>query len=146
MGKPVELSDHTWSSRRIGYLIAIAVMIAVLYVLLHLYEWNVPFLTEDYNDLLWYIRLSIYASIAAHAIFLMYDPKWFRHLLKAAANVFSALSAIMFYVIFPFDFHTEQLNKIVKIVLLIIVILSLISILTEIFKAIRSMGKEKSSQ
>ena len=127
--------------RRLGYMIAIVIQFVMLYIILHLYDWNVPFLTEEYNDLLWYLRASFYASIIAYAVFLLYDPKWFRHLLKAVTNIVFALSTIMFYVIFPFNFPTEQLNKIVKIILLVIMIISLISILTELFAAIRNAGK-----
>jgi O-antigen/teichoic acid export membrane protein len=143
MEKRAEITKQGWTARRAGYIATIVVFIVLLYIFLHLYDWGVPFITEEYNDLLLFIRLSFYASIIAHAIFLIYDPKWFRHLLKAGVNVFSSLSTIMFYVVFPFDFPTEQLNKIIKIVLLILIILSFISILTEIFKAIRNFGKER---
>ncbi len=136
--KPVQ----SWSARRSGYIATIVILFIFLYVLLHLHEWNVPFLTESYNDLLWYIRISFYSSIIANAVLLAYDPKWFRHLLKAATNIFFALTTIMFYVIFPFNFPTDQLNKIVKIILLVVMILSLISILTELVTAIKSAGKK----
>ena len=129
------------TARRVGYLITIAVQFVGMYIMLHLYDWNVPFLTEDYNDLLWYIRISFYAAIIAYAVFLIYDPKWFRHLLKAITNIAFALSTIMFYVIFPFNFPTEQFNRIVKIILLVIMILSFISILTELVAAIKNAGK-----
>ncbi|MCX6235905.1 MAG: hypothetical protein NT175_14505 [Bacteroidetes bacterium] len=135
--------DTFWIARRFGYLVTIIVLFVLVYVFEHLYDWGVPFLTEEYNDLLWYIRLSFYASIAAHALYFLYDPKWFRHLLKAIANVFFALSTIMFYVIFPFDFATSQVNKIVKIVLLIMMVISIISILTELIKAIRHLGERE---
>ncbi|MDD5507799.1 MAG: hypothetical protein PHD25_05645 [Bacteroidales bacterium] len=134
------------TARRVGYLITIALQFAGMYILLHLYDWNVPFLTEDYKDLLWYIRISFYAAIIAYAVFLIYDPKWFRHLLKAITNIIFALSTIMFYVIFPFNFPTEQLNRIVKIILLVIMILSFISILTELVAAIKHAGKHTNNE
>ncbi|MBP6977159.1 MAG: hypothetical protein PHD61_10295 [Bacteroidales bacterium] len=136
---------HSWPARRLGYIVTIIILFGFFYVFLHLYDWNVPFLTESYNDVLWYIRLSFYSSIIAHAVFLVYDPAWFRHLLKAMTNIFFALMTIMFYVIFPFNFPTDQLNKIVKIILLVMMILSLISILTELVTAIRSATKNNQS-
>lgn len=132
-------------ARRLGYIITIVVQFICMYIMLHLYDWNVPFLTEEYDSLLWYIRASFYSAIIAYAVFLLYDPKWFRHLLKAITNIAFSLSAIMFYVVFPFNFPTEQLNRIVKIILLVVMILGLISILTELVTAIRYAGKSSES-
>jgi hypothetical protein len=138
--------DNYWIARRFGYLVTIVVLFILVYVFEHLYDWGVPFLTEEYNDLVWYIRLSFYASIVAYALYFLYDPKWFRHLLKAIANIFSALTTIMFYVRFPFDFPTYQVNKIVKIVLLVMMIISIISILTELIKAIKLLTRTNSDE
>ncbi len=146
MKSSTEKLKQSWTARRTGYIVTIIIQFVFLYILLHLYDWNVPFLTEDYEDLLWYIRGSFYASIIAYAIFLLYDPKWFRHLLKAITNIFFALATIMFYVVFPFNFPTEQLNKIVKIILLVVMILSLISILTELFSAIKNARKSNDNE
>lgn len=129
--------------KQVGYIVSIVILVILLYVFEHLYEWGVPFLTGEYNDLLWYIRLSFYASIAMNVVFLMYDPKWLKHLLQAVANVFGALSVIMFYVVFPFDFSTDQVNKIVKIILLVIMIIMLLSIVIELIKALRALAKRE---
>jgi hypothetical protein len=146
MESRAEKKVRSLPARRLGYMITIVVQFIGLYIMLHLYDWNVSFLTEEYNDLLWYIRASFYAAIIAYAVFLLYDPKWFRHLLKAVTNVAFALSAIMFYVIFPFSFPTEQLNRIVKIILLVVMILSFISILTELVAAVRNAGKSTDNE
>lgn len=129
------------TGRKIGYLIAIIFLLVFLYIFNHLYEWGLSFLTEDYHHVLWYIQLSIYASIFIHVIFFVYDEKWFRHLLKAGANVFSSLSIIMIYVIYPFDFGSASVDKIIKIVLLVVMIISLISIVTELFQAVKNFRR-----
>jgi hypothetical protein len=131
------ISSHYGNGRRIGYFVTIIVLLVVMYVFNHLYIWGVSFLTEDYNAWLFYFQMSIYASIAIHAVFLVYDSRWFRHLLKAAANVFSALSAIMLYVIFPIYFASDTAMKTLRIVLLVIMILSIVSILVELVKAVK---------
>jgi hypothetical protein len=134
-------SQPTWAARRIGYVIAIVILFALMYVFENLYEWGVPYITEDYNGLIKYIHISFYASIIIHIIFLAYDPKWFRHLLKGIANIFSALMVIMFYVVFPFDFPGNW-NRIGRIILLVIMIISIISIITELYKAVRDMVRD----
>jgi hypothetical protein len=136
---PHDMMSHLGAGRRIGYIVAIIFSLVLLYVFNHLYEWGIPFLTEDYYKCLFYIHLSIYATIAIHAVFLFYDSHWFRHLLKAAANVFSALSVVMIYVIFPFSFASASTTRLVKVIVLIIMILSLISILVELVKAVKQL-------
>ena len=133
---------ETWGVRRIGYIVVIAIMFVLLYIFKNLYNWGVPFITEEYNKLIFYIELSVYATIIIHAIFLVFDPKWFRHLLKAFANMFSTLSTIMFYVIYPFDFPGNW-DRTGKIILLVLVILSIIGIISELAKAIKYLLKAK---
>lgn len=131
------LKKSSPSGRKIGYIVSIILMLVFLYVLRHLREWGVTFLNEDFEKCLFYIELSIYASIAAQVLFLLYDNRWFRHLVQGIANVFSALSVIMIYVIFPFDFGDADWVKWIKIGLLIVFGITVISIIVEIVKGIR---------
>jgi hypothetical protein len=128
--------------RRAGYIVAIIVMIVMLYVLDHLREWGVPFLTPDFDRCLFYIKLAIYVSIGSKALFIIYDHKWFRHLAEVIVNAANALSIIMVYVIFPFDFTNPNWIKWLKIGLLIIFIITIISIIVELVKGIRYLVKD----
>jgi hypothetical protein len=124
-------------ARKIGYLFAIAFMILFIYILRHLRQWGVDFLTEDFEKLLFYIELSIKVSIAAQVMFVIYDNSWFKHIIQGLTNVFGALSLIMTYVIYPFSFQNHQVDKWVKIGLLVVFIITVITIIVEIFKGIR---------
>jgi hypothetical protein len=133
---------HPSGSRRIGYIASILFMILFIYILRHLRQWGVNFLTSDFEKCLYYIELSIYISIAAQLIFIFYDNSWFRHILKGLSNIASAVATIMVYVIYPFDFHDATWNKWIRIGILILFILSLISILVELIKGIRDLIRE----
>jgi hypothetical protein len=133
---------HPSGSRRIGYIASILFMILFIYVLRHLRQWGVNFLTSDFEKCLYYIELSIYISIAAQVIFIFYDNSWFRHILRGLTNIASAVATIMVYVIYPFDFHDAVWNKWIRIGILILFILSVISILLELIKGIRDLIKE----
>ncbi len=135
-GKSSSKSGST--GRRAGYIATIIFMIAFLYILQNLREWGVNFLNADFSNALIYIQLSIYATIAANVLFIFYDNRWFRHLAQAVNNVFSALSIIMLYVIFPFILD-ETWTKWLKIGLLVIFGLTVIAILVELFKGIRDL-------
>jgi hypothetical protein len=133
--KPAKKSSPT--GRKVGYIVSIVFMLVFLYILRHLRDWGVTFLTEDFEKCLFYIELSIYASIGAQVLLLLYDNRWFRHLIQGITNVFGALSLIMLYVIFPFNFGDANWVKWIKIGLLILFILIVISIVVEIVKGVR---------
>lgn len=124
-------------ARKIGYLFAIAFMILCIYILRHLRQWGVDFLTEDFDKLLFYIELSIKVSIASQVLFIFYDNSWFKHLIRGITSIFSALSVIMTYVIYPFSFQNHNVDKWVKIGLLVVFLLTVISIIVEVIKGIR---------
>ena len=131
----------TGPARKIGYIFAIVFMIVFLYVLRHLRQWGITFLTEDWDNALVYIELSIYVSIGINILFILYDNRWFKHLLQGISNVFGALALIMIYVIFPFNLQDATWEKWTKIVLLIIFGLSVIGTLAEIIKGFRDLAK-----
>ena len=128
--------------RIVGYAVSIIVQIVIIYVLRHLKEWGVNFLNEDYESALFYIELSIYASIAIHIVFILFDRRWFKHLLQGISNIFGALAIIMVYLIFPFTIEDETWVKWIKIALLVLFVLSVIGTLAEIIKGFRDLAKD----
>jgi hypothetical protein len=128
--------------RRTGYIASIIVMIVVIYVLRHLRDWGLTFLTEDFTKCLFYIELSIYISIAAQVIFLFYDPRWFKHFIQAITSVASAVALIMVYVIYPFAFNNTAWDKWIKIGLLVLFGLTIIGILVDLVKGIKYLAKD----
>jgi hypothetical protein len=129
-------------ARKIGYLFAIVFMILALYILRHLREWGFTFLTEDFGKCLFYIELSIYVSIAAQVLFILYDNRWFKHLIQGISNIAGALSLIMIYVIFPFNIEDGTWFKWIRIGILIIFGFTVISIIVEFIKGFRYLAKD----
>ena len=128
--------------RKIGYAISAIIMLAILYVLRHLQDWGVNFLNQDFDKALFYIALSIYVSIAAQVLFIFYDNRWFKHFTQAVVNVFNALSIIMIYVIFPFNFGDASWVKWFKIILLVVFAITVITIPVELFKGVRDLTRD----
>jgi len=134
--------SHPSGARKIGYIVAIAVMILLIYVLRNVRSWGLTFLTEDFGKCLFFIELSIYISIAAQAIFIFYDNRWFKHLAQGINNIAGAVALIIIYVIFPFDIEDVTWIKWIKIGILIVFGITVISIFVEFFKGIRDLGKD----
>ena len=143
--KKWDKKSSTPVARRVGYIFSIIFMIIFLYILRHLREWGVTFLTEDFERCLWYIELAIYVTIAGNVLFIIFDPKWFRHFLQAAINAANALSTIMIYVIFPFAVENAKWAWWLKLGILLIFIITVISILVELIKGIRYLVRDSES-
>jgi len=129
------------SGRRFGYTISILVNFFMIYVANNLLRWNVPFLTERFNECLWAITLSISVSIFVQFIHLFYDPKWFRRLMQAMANVFSLFSTYVFWRVFPLDL-SENIAKVVNLVIIVIMVLTALSVFIELGGAVRHYTKK----
>jgi hypothetical protein len=127
--------------RKIGYIVVIIIMFILLYLVRNYERWHLYFLTADFDKCLFYIELSIYATIGANVLFIIYDNRWFKHLVQVVTGIAGALSLIMFYVIYPLNLH-ESWNKWVRIGLLIIFGFSVIGIIVDLIKGFRYLVKE----
>jgi hypothetical protein len=134
--------SHPPGARKIGYVVAIVVMIVLIYILRHLRQWGFDFLTDDFSKCLYYIELSIYISIAAQVLFIFYDNRWFKHIIQGLTSIAGAVALIMIYVIFPFTIEDGSWIRWIKIGILILFGLTVISIIVEIIKGIRDLLKD----
>jgi hypothetical protein len=129
-------------ARKIGYVVVIIIMFIILYLVRNYEKWNLNFLTADFQRCLVYIELSIYANIGANILFILYDNKWFKHLVQVVTGIASALSIIMIYVIFPITLADETWLRWIKIGLLIIFGLSILGIIIDLVKGIKYLVSE----
>jgi hypothetical protein len=107
------------ASRRAGYVIAAAINAALLWFI-HVWPgWDaVPFLTTDFDTVLWLIDLSLVVTIAVNLLYLVRDP---RRPTAAGAVVTTAIglaAAVRMLQVFPFDFGDSDVWPVVFRVLL----------------------------
>lgn len=127
------------ASRRGGYVVA-AVINAVLLWLIHVSPgWDaVPFLTGDFQRVLWLVDLSLVVTIALNGVYLFRDP---RRLTAAGAVLTSAIgfaAAVRVLQLFPFDFGTSGFWPVVfRVLLWIAVVGSGIAIVANLVAVVR---------
>jgi len=126
--------DMPSGAKKFGYFVTILINIAMVYVANNLLNWNIPVLTDAFNDCLWAINLSFAVTIFINFIFMVFDRKWFHSLMEAFSSVFSFVSGYVFWQVFPLDL-TETWAHWVNVGLIILLILILISILSQILNA-----------
>jgi uncharacterized membrane protein YesL len=93
------------STGRSGYVAAIVVNIGLIFVFDNLLEWNVlPFLTQDFTEVVGLIKVSLGVSIVVNVLYLVYDEPWFKSLSRIVLSAISLAVAVLMYRVFPFDF------------------------------------------
>jgi len=134
--------DHLpTGAKRFGYFVSIIVNAALIYVVNNLLNWNIPFLTEHFSECLFWANLSLGVSMFINFIFMFFDRKWFHNLMQAIGNVFSFISAYVFWRVFPLDLP-GNMKEAVNVALIILLVLVLLSILVELVNAIRNYNRE----
>jgi peptidoglycan biosynthesis protein MviN/MurJ (putative lipid II flippase) len=137
-----ETTRPSTASRRAGYVIAAAIN-GVLLWLIHVWPgWDaVPFLTADFETVLWLINLSIVVTIALNLVYLTRDPRW---LTAAGAVVTTAIglaAAVRMLQVFPFDFGDSGFWPVVFRVLLWVAIIGAgIGIIANLVALVRARG------
>jgi len=79
--------DSKRVGKRIGYAVAIACNVALLVIANNILDWGwLPWLTEDFARVLPVMNVSFGASIAANAVYLLYDRPGFRPVQNSACS------------------------------------------------------------
>jgi len=122
---------------RLGYAIAIAIDIAILYVAHNLLAWRVPFFTPAWTSVLWAIDLSVGVSIAANVVFLFYDPSWFKHLAQIVMGILSIVPTYVVYRVFPFTLIPANLITPFRVILILGMVGGAIGVVANVVALVR---------
>lgn len=129
------------SGRRFGYFLSILINGAIYYVINNIAIWNfIPFLNEQYRDVLWIANISLGVTVFMFATFIVFDPRWYRSLMQAITNIFSFYSIEIFRQVFPLDL-TDSAAHWVNIGMLILMAIMILSTISELATAVRLYRK-----
>ena len=127
------------STRRFGYLVAVAVNLVLLYVVNNLLAWDVlPWLTDDFEQVLPILNLSLLATMVINVVYVWFDPRWFKSLTQIGLSVISLIAAVRLFRVFPFDFSPYEFGwaTLTRFVLIIVMIGITIGVIAESVKFI----------
>lgn len=133
--------NYPTPSRQFGYIISILVNVALIYVANNVLKWNVPFLTAEFSRCIPALVLSLSVSIFCYGVFMVYDPKWFRHLMQVIMNCFGWYSLFVFYQVMPLQLP-QGIPQIVHVALLFPLVVIPIAIIAEAIQAFHQMRKQ----
>jgi len=99
------------TGRRIGYSAIIIIFALFWWMVGHLQEWEwLPFLTNDFDRVVPWIRASLSLSIVFNLAFLFWDPGWLTHAAEALASLVNLFVGLKMLQVFPFDFSGQEFN------------------------------------
>ncbi len=128
------------AARRFGYLVAAAVLVAMLYAINVWPGWQeVPFLSDDTAQVLWLVNLSLVAGVAANMVYVAYDGLWLRSLGELVTTSIGVVVLARMWQVFPFDFSGNSIrwNVLVRFVLVVAIVGSIIGIIVQFVSLIR---------
>ena len=104
---------------RAGYIAAAAVN-GILLWLIHVWPgWeSVPFLTADFELVLWLVDLSLVVAIVLNLVYLVRDPRWLTAAGALVLLVVGLAGAVRMLQVFPFDFGGSDFWPLVVRILL----------------------------
>ena len=123
------------------YITAIIFNLIFLYIVNNLINWQVYFITNAFNEVLWIINLSIIATIIGNALLILYNPKRFRHVMKIILNIFAFIAVYFVYKVFPFNFYNSFYNWGFNILLILAMIGITIAIIIEFYLLVTGRTK-----
>jgi hypothetical protein len=141
-GKSQAVIDKRGISR-VGYAIAVAVNLGLLFIVNNLLAWGwVPFLTDDFERLLPIVNLSLVVGAAVNVAFIFYNAPWFRSVGQIAQNIVSILVVIDTLKIFPFDFSPYSIDwaTITRAGLILVGVVIGIATIAEVVKLLRAVA------
>lgn len=128
------------TANRVGYVIAILINAALLVVVNNLLAWGwISWLTNDFEEVLPLLNLSLTATILVNFVYLGYDAEWFKSLCELGLLSVSLAVTIRLYQVFPFDFSAYDVDWAVlaRIVLIIAMVGVGIAMIVQVVKLVR---------
>jgi hypothetical protein len=135
------LEETKKSGQKSEYIAAIIFNLIWWYIVNNLLNWQVYFVTNAFNEVLWIINLSIIVSIIGNALLLFYSPERLRHIVKIFINIISFIAVYIVWTVFPFNFYNSFYDWLFGILLILAMIGITIATIVEIYLLIT--GKPK---
>lgn len=128
------------AGRRIGYLVAVVVNVALWYLANVRPGWQaVPFLTGETEQVLGTFNLAVVVGAVSNALYVLWDPPRLRALGDLVGAVVGLVLTVRLYGVFPFDFSDlpYDLTTLVRVLLVVGIVGAAIGILASLVALVR---------
>jgi hypothetical protein len=124
-------------NRKGEYIGSIVWNLIMLFVVNKLPDWHAPFISHNYQVVLYLLNICILVQIAGNILMLVLNFREVRYISKIIMEAATFLVLILFYYVYPFDFSTlqgwEWLDRVLPIFFIIGMIFSVLKIVSSIW-------------
>ena len=134
-------TSRSSASRRLGYVIAIGINGALLYLINESPGWrSVPFLTSATTQVIGVVNLALAFSVAANAVYLACDARWLRALGDLATTSVGLAAVLAIWDVFPIAFHGSAAfwSVLLRVLVMIGIVGSCIAIVVDLVTLARA--------
>lgn len=122
--------------RRVGYIAALLINLLMLYVFHNLENWNIPFITGEFEQVLPALDLAILTTVGANALLLLNDSPWFRALLQIFQGITGFWAVLTLFRVFPFNFTSDFVNSLLRFALALAMLGIVVGLVVDLFRLI----------
>ena len=130
------------AARRVGYVVAVLVNVALAYLINVQPGWeDMSFLTEDTSKVLWVVNLSLAASVVANLIYMLHDDRRVKALGDIVTTAVGLVAAARIWQSFPFDFSDFAVDwsYVVRGLLIVAIVGSVIGLTVQLGTVLRGL-------
>ena len=128
------------AARRTGYVFSILINAALLFGINVWPGWDIlPFLSEDFTQVLGLVNLSLWVSLAVQLVYLFRDARPVKPLGDVVTLAVNILVGVRMWQVFPFDFGeaTFDWELVVRILLVVGIVGMAIAIVVNLVSLVR---------
>ena len=125
------------AGRRFGHGVAVVINVAMLLAVQYILEWGwLPFLTDEFADVVPWISLGLAATIVANLVYQFNDTSVVKSSGQILVNLISFLVTYRIFLVFPFDFSGSTFNweVVVRVLLVLAMVGAGLGVLAEVIK------------
>jgi hypothetical protein len=132
--------DHPVHQRKGEYIGNVIVGLISLWVVNKVPDWNLGFIRDNYEVILWMLNLSIMIQIGGNALMFLVEMAAVRYLARMVMETAGFVTNILLYFVYPFDFSHFHglfwLDTLIPILLIVGMVVSALKVLTNFWKLV----------
>lgn len=131
-------------ARQVGYGIAIVINVILIWVVTNLLEWDLlPFLTEDFSEVVPFMVTSLLIGAFVNAMYVAYDSRLVRRLGDVVTSTASLIVIVKLFGVFPFEFDSGPWAGVTRAVLVFVGLALAVATVANLAKVVVSVSKGK---
>lgn len=134
---PLREHDAPTTSRRVGYVLAVGINGMLLWAVHQVGAWGWPaFLTDDFDQVLGILSLSLVVSMAANVLYLVVDRGRTRALADLLTTSVALAASVRVWDVFPLDFagYAVDWAWLARTLLVVAIVGSFVAIVVDLVK------------